>query len=155
MVSANPGFHEIPAGYGLPWGTPDEEFIPAPLVFEAEMALARADGNANTGLRRAGSAAFRPAATAARNECAEVAAWQPPGVMPNASGAGMEGSGNEEALPAPTGPNSKTETQGKNVAAVFEDEGDTTNNETVEPVPEMPGMSSAIDTTGAYRHRAI
>jgi hypothetical protein len=40
--SANPGFHEIPAGYGLPWGTPEEEFIPAPLVFEAEMALARA-----------------------------------------------------------------------------------------------------------------
>ena len=39
--SANPGFHEIPPGYGLPWGTPDEEFIPAPLVFEAEMALAR------------------------------------------------------------------------------------------------------------------
>jgi len=40
--SANPGFHEIPPGYGLPWGTPEEEFIPAPLVFEAEMALARA-----------------------------------------------------------------------------------------------------------------
>ena len=39
--AANPGFHEIPAGYGLPWGTPDEEYIPAPLVFEAEMALAR------------------------------------------------------------------------------------------------------------------
>jgi len=40
--SANPGFHEIPPGYGLPWGTPQEEFIPAPLVFESEMALARA-----------------------------------------------------------------------------------------------------------------
>lgn len=40
--AANPGFHEIPPGYGLPWGTPDEEYIPAPLVFEAEMALARA-----------------------------------------------------------------------------------------------------------------
>jgi hypothetical protein len=40
--SANAGYHEIPPGYGLPWGTPDEEFIPAPLVFEAEMALARA-----------------------------------------------------------------------------------------------------------------
>jgi hypothetical protein len=40
--SRNPGFHEIPAGYGLPWGTPDEEFIPAPLVFEAELALAKA-----------------------------------------------------------------------------------------------------------------
>jgi hypothetical protein len=40
--AANPGYHEIPAGYGLPWGTPQEEYIPAPLVFEAEMALARA-----------------------------------------------------------------------------------------------------------------
>jgi hypothetical protein len=40
--AVNPGFHEIPPGYGLPWGTPEEEFIPAPLVFEAEMALARA-----------------------------------------------------------------------------------------------------------------
>jgi hypothetical protein len=40
--SANAGYHEIPPGYGLPWGTPHEEFIPAPLVFEAEMALAKA-----------------------------------------------------------------------------------------------------------------
>lgn len=40
--AANPCFHPIPPGYGLPWGTPQEEQIPAPLVFEAEMALARA-----------------------------------------------------------------------------------------------------------------
>ncbi len=40
--AANPGFHEIPPGYGLPWGTPQEEFIPAPLVFESEFALAKA-----------------------------------------------------------------------------------------------------------------
>ncbi|QDU91041.1 hypothetical protein Pla175_44580 [Pirellulimonas nuda] len=39
--AANPGFHPIPAGYGLPWGTPEEEYIPPALVFEAEMALAR------------------------------------------------------------------------------------------------------------------
>ena len=39
--SANAGFHPIPAGYGLPWGTPEEEYIPESLVFEAEMALAR------------------------------------------------------------------------------------------------------------------
>ena len=39
--AANPCFHPIPPGYGLPWGTPEEEYIPAPLVFEAEMALAR------------------------------------------------------------------------------------------------------------------
>lgn len=40
--AANPGFHEIPAGYGLPWGTPEEEYIPEPLVFESEFALAKA-----------------------------------------------------------------------------------------------------------------
>ena len=40
--AASPCFHPIPPGYGLPWGTPGEQHIPAPLVFEAEMALAKA-----------------------------------------------------------------------------------------------------------------
>jgi hypothetical protein len=40
--AANPGFHPIPPGYGLPWGTASEKEIPAPLVFEAELALAKA-----------------------------------------------------------------------------------------------------------------
>jgi hypothetical protein len=40
--SANPGFHPIPPGYGLPWGTREEKDIPAPLIFEAELALAKA-----------------------------------------------------------------------------------------------------------------
>jgi hypothetical protein len=39
--SANPGFHPIPPGYGLPWGTQEEEEIPDELIFEAERALAR------------------------------------------------------------------------------------------------------------------
>ncbi len=39
--TANPCFHPIPPGYGLPWGTPEEQDIPQPLVMEAEMALAR------------------------------------------------------------------------------------------------------------------
>ena len=39
--AANAGFHEIPAGYGLPWGTPQEEFIDPNITFDAEMALAR------------------------------------------------------------------------------------------------------------------
>jgi hypothetical protein len=39
--AANPCFHPIPPGYGLPWGTPEEEQIPPQLVFEAERALAR------------------------------------------------------------------------------------------------------------------
>ncbi len=40
--TANPGYHEIPTGYGLPWNTPEEEFIPDSLVYESKMALARA-----------------------------------------------------------------------------------------------------------------
>lgn len=39
--AANPCFHPIPPGYGLPWGTPKERRLPAPAVFEAEMALAK------------------------------------------------------------------------------------------------------------------
>ena len=39
--ASNPGFYPIPPGYGLPWGTHEEQDIPGPLVFEAEFALAR------------------------------------------------------------------------------------------------------------------
>jgi hypothetical protein len=46
--AANAGFHEIPPGYGLPWGTPEQEFIPQPLVFEAEFAQAKAQMAAQT-----------------------------------------------------------------------------------------------------------
>jgi len=40
--TANPGYHEIPTGYGLPWNTPEEEFIPDSLVYESQLALAQA-----------------------------------------------------------------------------------------------------------------
>lgn len=46
--AANPGFHPIPPGYGLPWGTPAEDEIPGSLIFEAEMALARAQMKTQT-----------------------------------------------------------------------------------------------------------
>lgn len=39
--AVNPGFHPIPPGYGLPWGTAAEEFIPESHLWEAEFALAR------------------------------------------------------------------------------------------------------------------
>lgn len=39
--AANEGFHPIPPGYGLPWGTEAEEEIPRRIVQEAEFALAR------------------------------------------------------------------------------------------------------------------
>jgi len=39
--AANEGFHEIPPGYGLPWGTEAEDDIPHRVVREAEFELAR------------------------------------------------------------------------------------------------------------------
>ncbi len=39
--AANPGFHPVPAGYGLPWGTRAEKRIPRRIVEEAEFELAR------------------------------------------------------------------------------------------------------------------
>lgn len=39
--SANEGFHPVPVGYGLPWGTEGEEHIPRRIVREAEFELAR------------------------------------------------------------------------------------------------------------------
>lgn len=39
--AADERLHPIPPGYGLPWGTSEEEFIPRELIYEAEFALAR------------------------------------------------------------------------------------------------------------------
>lgn len=39
--AANPGFHPIPPGYGLPWGTNREAEIPSNVVLETEFELAR------------------------------------------------------------------------------------------------------------------
>lgn len=46
--AANPAFAPIPPGYGLPWGTSEEEYIPEPLIYEAELAKARAQLKAQT-----------------------------------------------------------------------------------------------------------
>lgn len=40
--ASNACYHPIPPGYGLPWGTAEEEEIPESLIFEAEFALAKA-----------------------------------------------------------------------------------------------------------------
>lgn len=39
--AANPGFQPVPPGYGLPWGTDEEEKIPDRLVLESQLAFAR------------------------------------------------------------------------------------------------------------------
>lgn len=59
--ATNPGYHEIPAGYGLPWGTPLEEYIPPEVVFDAEMALARAQMKTQEPLVHARAAMDEPA----------------------------------------------------------------------------------------------
>ncbi|MEM9588230.1 MAG: hypothetical protein AAGA03_13190 [Planctomycetota bacterium] len=46
--AANDGFHSIPAGYGLPWGTDAEEKIPRRIVREAEFELARSQLSTQT-----------------------------------------------------------------------------------------------------------
>lgn len=39
--AANPGFHPVPPGYGLPWGTAEEQNIPERLILESRLAYAR------------------------------------------------------------------------------------------------------------------
>ncbi len=46
--AANEGFHPIPVGYGLPWGTKDEKKIPESIRLESERALAREQLNTQT-----------------------------------------------------------------------------------------------------------
>jgi hypothetical protein len=94
--AANPSFHPIPPGYGLPWGRAEEEFIPSTLVQAAEFALAReqlktqtpevppavlADGNvkpasASTSISTAGSTASATTgkATTVRASAASISA---------------------------------------------------------------------------------
>lgn len=40
--AANPAFHPVPPGYGLPWGTKAEKEIPQRVLLETELAVARA-----------------------------------------------------------------------------------------------------------------
>ena len=46
--AANEGFHPIPPGYGMPWGTEHEDEIPARIVREAEFELARSQLSTQT-----------------------------------------------------------------------------------------------------------
>ena len=87
--AANPSFHPIPAGYGLPWGTPQEENIPDALVFEAEFALAKEqlktqtpevppDAEQNATLRRSSQPSTKIRQSRARVEPGAVETDEPP-----------------------------------------------------------------------------
>ncbi len=66
--AANPSFHPIPPGYGLPWGTSEEEYIPDSLVFEAEFALAREQLDTQSPLHPEENQSSLPSAQAAYQE---------------------------------------------------------------------------------------
>ena len=128
----NPGFHEIPAGYGLPWGTPDEEYIPAPLVFEAELALAKAQ-----------------LATQSPN-CATPPAASPPAPQNTNDGSLVpEQPAAEGTDLVPGGSNSETRAADGNQQAAYEQTSDLEVDQTPVPAPGMPGTTDANGTTGA------
>jgi hypothetical protein len=77
--AANPGFHPIPPGYGLPWGTPEECEIPGSLIFEAEMALAREQLKTQT-------PAYAPSVTSVATETTGTSGSGSPAQWPDPSG---------------------------------------------------------------------
>jgi hypothetical protein len=99
--AANAGFHPIPPGYGLPWGTPGEEEIPAPLVFEAEFALAQAQLKTQTPDCRAEATAG--AAASGNSGNLEKAAGPTPLTEPGAVAAGAYAAGLPRGWPDPRG----------------------------------------------------
>lgn len=127
----NPGFHSIPAGYGLPWGTPDEEFIPAPLVFEAELALAKAQ-----------------LATQSPN-CAPTTTPNPPAK----STGPIDGDTLVPEQPPVDGdkmlPGAKVHGSSDLKQAAFEQTEDLEVDQTAVPAPGMPGTTDASGTIGA------
>jgi hypothetical protein len=146
--AANPGFHEIPPGYGLPWGTPEEEFIPAPLVFEAEMALAKAQLATQT-----------PACEVVDE--APLGAQVAPPVSPGTPSDDADGSGeanvgdgaatNDETNPntAPPDPSGETNDEATEDSAGEESthEAQTTNETTALYEEELPPGSSSGDAS--------
>jgi hypothetical protein len=77
--AANPGFHPIPPGYGLPWGTPEESEIPGSLIFEAEMSLAREQLKTQT-------PAYAPSVTSAAHQTTGTTDLGPLDEWPDARG---------------------------------------------------------------------
>jgi len=85
--AANPSFHPIPPGYGLPWGRAEEEFIPSTLVQEAEFALAREQLKTQTPdvpLPAPNGTAAPAAARMATKKVGSVLKQSPPGPLPPA-----------------------------------------------------------------------
>jgi hypothetical protein len=84
--AANPGFHPIPAGYGLPWGTSDEEFIPGSLVQQAEFELAREQLKTQTPSMPAEEGSAEEISPSAARAAAESARWEESLAVADAAG---------------------------------------------------------------------
>ena len=75
--AANEGFHPIPAGYGLPWGTDAEKEIPRRIVRETEFELARSQLATQTPLEMEQPTAAMPPERTTENTVRQVADLQP------------------------------------------------------------------------------
>ena len=154
--AANPGFHEIPPGYGLPWGTAEEEFIPAPLVFESEFALAKAQLKTQT--PNCGRPSLDPPGGMTQPLQSEPSQQPgaPPLPPPARDGAQNPGGNTPPAGTAPNGAQQKkSDHENAHVThAAYEQEvaseelpsGDSTENappESLEPVPTAVGGTTA------------
>ena len=127
----NPGFHSIPAGYGLPWGTPDEEFIPAPLVFQAELALAKA--------QLATQSPNCPTSTT------PIAPAQAPGPVDGDTLVPPQSPVNGNQL----GPGAQLQQPGEHHQVAFEETSELEVDQTLVPAPGVPGNTDANGMTGA------
>lgn len=76
--AANEGFHPIPPGYGLPWGTKQEEQIPARIAQEAEFELARSQLETQTPVLATGTPAPPQPRAPSAAATLEQAGWEQP-----------------------------------------------------------------------------
>ncbi|HEV2969374.1 MAG TPA: hypothetical protein VGY55_05230 [Pirellulales bacterium] len=122
--AANPCFHPIPPGYGLPWGTPAEEDIPEPLVMETEMSLAREQLKTQTPDYKTSkdapvAAPAERARPARRADGVLLAGGESAGARQSADGAQARADGKASAPvnPNPTGPDATSVSASRTRAA--------------------------------------
>jgi hypothetical protein len=166
--AANSGFHEIPPGYGLPWGTPEEEYIPAPLVFESEFALAKAQLKTQSPVCEKQS--LDPPATAAEAQQAEPPLLpNGPPLPPPGKDVPQDKDGNAPNAPASGAPPSKSASKKKSdrenahaTRALFEETvaseelppGDSTANSPPAPL-ESDSAAAGVTTASLGAHGAL
>ena len=101
--AANPSFHPIPAGYGLPWGTPAEEVIPERHLKQAEFELAKRQLATQTPPIPPEYFAAQPSTEPARAAQHSTAAPVPLSALPGADGPAAGGGELPADWPDPRG----------------------------------------------------